>query len=240
MRTRISRRALHVAVMAMGVTLAGSEITFGQANDLCANASPITDGSIAFSTVGANTDGPAHAECQFDGQTYNDIWYEYQATCTGELTVSTCNQAAYDTDLVVYNGCNCNTLSLLGCNDDGSGCGGFTSEVAVAVLQNNCYLVRVGGWNSGDEGTGTVTLTCLEEGEVIGACCLDDQCAIMTQQECADAGGDAFHEGTTNCSPNPCVIEGACCLADEVCEIMTLTQCNEANGEDFIEGHAQG
>ncbi|MCH8912483.1 MAG: hypothetical protein IIA33_02835 [Planctomycetes bacterium] len=196
---------MSAAVMATGVLLAGSETAFGQANDLCANASPIGDGSTAYSTVGANTDGPAHGECQFDGQTYNDIWYEYQATCTGELTVSTCNQASYDTDLVVYNGCDCTDLNFLGCNDDGSGCSSFTSEVAVPVFQDNCYLVRVGGWNSGDEGTGTVTLTCLEEGEVIGACCLgDEECTIMTQAECGEAGGEEFHEGFTQCSPNPC------------------------------------
>ncbi|MCZ6655210.1 MAG: dockerin type I domain-containing protein [Planctomycetota bacterium] len=205
MRTGTTRRMLSAAVMATGMLLAGSETAFGQANDLCANASPIGDGSTAYSTVGANTDGPAHGECEFDGQTYNDIWYEYQATCTGELTVSTCNQASYDTDLVVYNGCDCSNLDLLGCNDDGSGCAGFTSEVAVPVFQNNCYLVRVGGWNSGDEGTGTVTLTCLEEGEIIGACCLGgEECTIMTQAECGEAGGEEFHEGFLQCSPNPC------------------------------------
>ncbi len=207
MRTGFSRQMLCVAVMAMGVTLAGPEITFGQANDLCANASPIGDGSTAFSTVGANTDGPAHGECQFDGQTYNDIWYEYQATYTGELTVSTCNQATYDTDLVVYNGCDCGDLNLLACNDDAGGCAGFTSEVEVSVLQDNCYMVRLGGWNSGDQGTGTVTLTCLEEGEVIGACCSgEEDCTIMTQAECAEAGGDEFLEGFTQCSPNPCAL----------------------------------
>ena len=205
MRTGTTRRMLSAAVMATGVLLAGSETAFGQANDLCANASPIADGSTAYSTVGANTDGPAHGECQFDGQTYNDIWYEYQATCTGELTVSTCNQASYDTDLVVYDGCDCTNLNFLGCNDDGSGCSGFTSEVAVPVFLDNCYLVRVGGWSSGDEGTGTVTLTCLEEGEIIGACCLGgEECTIMTQAECGEAGGEEFLEGFTQCSPNPC------------------------------------
>ena len=159
MKTRISKEVLFAAVITTGVLLAGSETTFGQANDLCANASPIGDGSTAFSTIGANTDGPAHGECQFDGQTYEDIWYEYQATCTGELTVSTCNQAGFDTDLVVYNGCDCGNLNLLGCNDDGSNCAEFTYEVQVSVFQDNCYLVRVGGWQSGNEGTGTVTLT---------------------------------------------------------------------------------
>ncbi len=28
--------------------------------------------------------------CQRDGQTYRDIWYNYTATCTGTLEVTTC------------------------------------------------------------------------------------------------------------------------------------------------------
>ena len=69
------------------------------------------------------------------------------------------DQAAYDTDLVVYDGCDCGALNLLGCNDDGPGCGGFTSELTVPVTAGNCYLVRVGGWMDGDQGDGTVDLS---------------------------------------------------------------------------------
>src|SRR5262245_7361105 len=47
------------------------------ANDACANAIPIFDGLMPFSTVGATTDGaPVPVPpAQFDGQTYEDIWY---------------------------------------------------------------------------------------------------------------------------------------------------------------------
>ena len=174
-------------------------------NDNCVDAIAIQDGATAFSTIGANTDGPAHGSCQFDGQTYSDIWYEYQASCTGELTVSTCGTASYDTDLVVYNGCDCGDLQLLGCNDDGSGCAGFTSIVNVDVVEDSCYLVRVGGFQSGDEGNGTVNLTCVPEGENVGACCADDECqGVMTQDECAAIEGGDFHDGILSCSPDPC------------------------------------
>ncbi|MEE9212963.1 MAG: hypothetical protein V3U29_09935 [Phycisphaeraceae bacterium] len=174
-------------------------------NDNCADAIAIFDGSTSYNTTGANTDGPDHGSCQFDGQTYSDIWYEYLASCTGELIVSTCNSASYDTDLVVYDGCDCGNLSLLGCNDDAGGCAGFTSEVTVNVVENNCYLVRVGGWQSGDQGSGTVTLTCIEEGEIVGACCVDDQClGIMTLDECAAIENSEFHENILSCVPDPC------------------------------------
>ncbi|TDJ70362.1 MAG: hypothetical protein E2O39_10140, partial [Planctomycetota bacterium] len=58
-------------------------------NDDCACAIPIFDGVTPFSTLLATTDGPVDLNCQFDGQTYHDIWFVYEATCTGELEVST-------------------------------------------------------------------------------------------------------------------------------------------------------
>jgi hypothetical protein len=128
-------------------------------NDDCINAFPIGDGATPFDTTGATTDGPSHTACQFDGQTYHDVWYVYTAAADGQLTVGTCDQASYDTDLAVYDGCDCSNLSLLDCSDDASGCGGFTSQVTVDVTEGNCYLIRVGGWNEGDFGTGTLTVT---------------------------------------------------------------------------------
>ncbi len=133
-------------------------------NDDCASATPIFDGVTPFSTVGATTDGPADASCQFDGQTYEDIWFTYTATCDGDLLVSTCGTAAYDTDLVVYDGTDCGALSLLACNDDTTGCAGFTSEVEVPVVAGNDYLIRVGGFDVDDEGTGDLTITCTPSG----------------------------------------------------------------------------
>ncbi len=141
--------------------------------NLCANCIPITDGLTAFSTVGATTDGPAHVgSCLYDGQTHRDIWYNYTAPCTGTLEVTTCEDlggsADYDTDLVVYDGCDCG-VGLedppLGCNDDDlmNPCGFmpiFHSTVAVPVVLGQCYKVRVGGFSTNDEGTGNLSVTC--------------------------------------------------------------------------------
>ncbi len=76
--------------------------------------------------------------------------------------MSTCNQAAYDTDLVVYDGCACpvSDANLLGCDDDAGEVCDFTSEVTVPVTNGNCYKIRVGGWMEGDQGTGTLTVSC--------------------------------------------------------------------------------
>ncbi len=44
-------------------------------NNECAARISIEDGVTAFSTLNATTDGLPHLSCQFDGQTYADIWY---------------------------------------------------------------------------------------------------------------------------------------------------------------------
>jgi len=136
----------------------------GPDGDFCQNPIPIDNGDTAFSTIGAGTDGVAHATCEFDGQTYQDIWFVYEADEDALLNISTCNQADYDTDLVVYdnNGpapCPPTDAELLACNDDGAGCAGFTSFVNVQVSAGDSILIRVGGWNPGDEGTGTLSIT---------------------------------------------------------------------------------
>ncbi len=140
-------------------------------NDDCADAINISNGYTAFDTTYATTDGNSHGSCQFDGQTYNDVWYRYTATCTGTLLVTTCEQlggsADYDTDLVVYGGSSCGNLSLLGCNDDDQSnpCGSspdYHSTVRVNVVQGQQYRIRVGGYSSSSAGTGTLFVRCSE------------------------------------------------------------------------------
>jgi cysteine-rich repeat protein len=122
-------------------------------NDSCASANVITDGTFLVITQGATTDGPAHPQCAQSGDggiTAYDRWFRYTAECSGNLTVSTCGQASYDTDLVVYNGVDCEDLVLLGCNDDAIECPARTSGLFVPVAAGHEYLIRLGGWNVGD------------------------------------------------------------------------------------------
>lgn len=96
-----------------------------------------------------------------DGDFGSDIWYIYTATCTGDVTVETCNQADYDTILAFYDGSSCaNALddsSLIICNDDTDGCGDFTSQLTAPVIVAQDYLVRVGGFKA-EQGTGTISI----------------------------------------------------------------------------------
>jgi hypothetical protein len=123
----------------------------------------LDDGENEFCTIGASTDGPAHAECLAfgDSQVGSDIWYIYTATCTSTLTISTCSDADFDTRLAVYDGLDCPVTDdrLLGCNDDAAGCADYTSELEVPVTAGHDYLIRIGGY-FGEQGTGIITLDC--------------------------------------------------------------------------------
>ncbi len=191
-------------------------------NDDCIAAISISEGVTAFSTVAATTDGVSNgSSCQFGGQTYADIWYTYTPTCSGNLTVSTCGTADYDSDLVVYNTCTCTptVANLLGCNDDGSGCSGYTSRLTVPVVVGNCYLIRVGGWNSeSDRGSGTISLT--NSGSPCGTVCGN---GVLEAGEQCDDGNTVSGDG---CS-STCQIEQPAVCGNGVLEAGE--QCDDGN-----------
>ncbi|MCA8962810.1 MAG: hypothetical protein KDC38_19940, partial [Planctomycetes bacterium] len=143
---------------------AAGDDTPGAANDCsipgddCSDAMAIGDGDTAYSTIGATTDGPAPC-----GSLGADVWFSYTATCTGDLTLSTCDQADYDTAIAIYDAavpCPPMAGDEIGCNDDGAGCAGGTSTLTVAVTEGSTYLIQVGG-AAGAQGGGTLSLSCV-------------------------------------------------------------------------------
>lgn len=145
-------------------------------NDNCEDAFVLEDGLTPFSTIGATTDGPplpvsprCPMQCDpFDCDVDNDIWFSYTTSCTGTVTVSTCDdgdpatgEGDYDTMLAAYQRCDCpvDNERNAGCNDDAIGCAGFTSLMTFPVIEETCYLIRVGGF-SGATGTGSLSVSC--------------------------------------------------------------------------------
>ena len=152
------------------------------ANDDCQNAIPIGLGDTPIDNTCATSSPPEHATCS-DGVFAGlglDIWYRYDASFTGELVVSTCGQAGYDTQLAVYEGCDCQALSdpPLACNNDGVDCPPGTSLLVTDVVQGNCYLIRVGSGSVSPVGSGTLTLTAVPP---------NDECATMIEIDRLDA-----------------------------------------------------
>jgi hypothetical protein len=145
-------------------------------NDVCVAAASIVSGTTVFSTINAQTNGPAHPDpvpqgCAAFGsdQITGDVWFRYVAPVSGVLDVSTCG-SSFDTRLAVYGNASCAELMtpnvLLACNDDapcapgslGGGSPGVSSSVTVNIEPARTYLIRVGGYN-GATGAGVLTLT---------------------------------------------------------------------------------
>ncbi|MBL9121078.1 MAG: FG-GAP repeat protein [Phycisphaerae bacterium] len=137
--------------------------------DGCAVGTPpvvVGDGTHAFTTVGAALDFPLAPLCGADEQFFvADVFYEYVATCTGTLQVSTCGSADFDTTIALYQGCgygggaapSCDAGNLIACNADTPGCPNGTSVVAVPTNAVDCYRIRIGGPGGG---SGTFTVSC--------------------------------------------------------------------------------
>lgn len=151
----------------LGVMLGAWGLCDTAPNDNCANAIWITDGQYDFCTMNANTDGPMPASGACTAglmQVSHDVWYRYEAPVTGELTVTTCYQADFDTIVAVYGtpsgvpGCpgSAGTF-LLGCNDYSDECPWSESSLTVDVIEGHVYTIRVGG-SDGAAGSGTLTV----------------------------------------------------------------------------------
>lgn len=140
-------------------------------NDDCEDAYILEDGLTPFSNILATTDGPEislKCECGFACSVGDDIWYNYTAPCGGFASISTCNdddpgsgEADFDTYLIAYEGCDCPADNdfLVGCNDDGPGCSGFTSIMEFDTVEGVCYKISVSGFFGGN-GTGVLAVNC--------------------------------------------------------------------------------
>ncbi len=121
-------------------------------NDNCSNAQAVGDvTNLSFNTSTATFDGPGHVI------TSANIWYVYNATCTGCATISLCG-SDYDTLLAVYDGSTCYPAleDILASNDDFCN---RQSQVLIPVVAGNKYLIEVGGYYTWT-GSGKLTISC--------------------------------------------------------------------------------
>ncbi len=111
----------------------------------------------------ATTDGPDTVPCPGTQPFGTDLWFTYEAPCTGTVTISMCNGTDFDAIMAVYGGdasCTCptNNLSLIECGDDTCGVGAGPPQVTISVIEGRCYTIRVGGWSS-SIGTGELAIS---------------------------------------------------------------------------------
>jgi cysteine-rich repeat protein len=184
----------------------------GPANDYCANAGPLSEGTTSFNTDGATTDGPAEPSCGFlfdDPQIGSDVWFRYTATCTGDLVLSLCG-SLFDTKMAVYDGTDCPTGTPLACSDDDCG-NSFASRVVIQATPGQSFLIRVGGYLA-EQGDGQINLLC-------------------DPQVCGDGNGTCTAgNGTPGCEDADCC-ETTCALDPYCCDFMWDQYCaDEAAG----------
>ncbi|MFT4538569.1 MAG: hypothetical protein ACI835_001005 [Planctomycetota bacterium] len=159
---------MHLArplLLASLASLLGSPLLAQNTANTCNQAPTVTDGVHAFSTNSATASGvePNNGMCQDFGQTNpeslnDDIWFEFIPATSDTYVFSTCDDANYDSKIAVYTG-SCGSLVPLGCNDDGSGCSGFSSKLTLNnIVTSSTYYVQIGGFSTSDNGTGNLTI----------------------------------------------------------------------------------
>lgn len=134
------------------------------ANDECAGATAIGNGTFAFNTTNATNSAVAiPASCnEGAGLASNkDVWYRYTAPCGGIATASTCGLAAFDTRITVYPGNACPTAATVvkACNDNGAACASGTSVARWPAAAGSTWYIRVGSTGA-TAGSGSLTTSC--------------------------------------------------------------------------------
>ncbi|MAJ46834.1 MAG: hypothetical protein CBC35_05945 [Planctomycetes bacterium TMED75] len=141
-------------------------------SDLCETAYEVVLGDNLFNTSSASAElaDPSDELCQgtyLDWQGSRDVWFTFNPTLSGALSLSTCDGGSYDTSLALYQGDSCSQLVLVACNGDGSGesgCQAYYSRISnFSVDAGESYWIRLGGYN-GEAGAGTLSVSYASRG----------------------------------------------------------------------------
>ncbi|MEE2894954.1 MAG: PQQ-dependent sugar dehydrogenase [Planctomycetota bacterium] len=127
------------------------------ANDDCAGAIAVGEGSTAFTNVEASDSGldmPLSCSSVNGPDVYSDVWFSFEAPATGFLTVSTCG-TDFDSRLALYDASCPTSTGVYGCGDDDCG---DDASVATLVVESQTLLIRVAATDDGVQGEGTLTI----------------------------------------------------------------------------------
>lgn len=157
----------------------------------------------------------------------NTAFYEFVAPGNGTYTVSTCNQAAWDTRLSVHDG-DCAPENVIVCLDDTAGCDVYTTTIEFTASAGSLYVIALGGFAISDYGSATLTISGSGGGPSTGACCMaDGECSVMTALACSLLQSSTYHGDGSSCDDSdlPCTILGACCVTGVGCSYVTQAAC---------------
>lgn len=140
------------------------------ANDECANATVVNDGTYYGHNMGAVTNGDATCGLNNSAQ----VWYTYKVIFDGELEVSTCGthdwfgiDRGMDTVLSIHTTCPGTAANELACNDDSGACGGIgdirDSYVRIPVDRGQIVTIQVASYFNSAPGVFQLHVNCLPQ-----------------------------------------------------------------------------
>ncbi len=141
--------------------LGGCGVSDPPPGDSCAAAIDLGtfQGDVLVDTNGTCTDGAnLPAACVSAGSVtiYNDLFYRWTVPTTGDWSVSTCNQADFDTRLAAFDSCG---GTLIACNDDGLNCGLSSLMPLPGLTAGQEIIIQIGGYAAASSGTATMTIS---------------------------------------------------------------------------------
>lgn len=129
------------------------------ANDFCADAIAVSCGNT-YSSDTSLANFEFVGDCGSVDNDAPNVFYTYTGSGSPEnVTLSTCDQAGYDTSIAVFTG-SCGAFVCYANNDDGPGCSGFSSEVTFLSDGTTTYYIMVEGYDPGSAGTFDLTVSC--------------------------------------------------------------------------------
>ncbi len=171
-------------------------------NAFCGGAVSLSCGQEASgdTQLGVLADAP---ECGSAIITMPGLWYTFTGN-GDDVTLSTCNNAEFDTKISIWSG-TCVDLVCEGGVDDAAGCEGNTSAVTIATTEGTVYFALVHGY----EGAGPFT---------ISMSCAPACTPAVTNDDCATAwiiqpqliGACVPTQGTNMCAYTPASPNPAC------------------------------
>ena len=124
-------------------------------NDQCEDSTQVFEGETNYHNIGATTDGVG-TPC---GQIFDDVWFNYTATCSSYTRIRAEQvdfSIGFSQVIAIYEDCNiedCPPATTLGCD---------ITQLTVALVEGQCYKIRVGGGHGGLQNPGLLTIECVQ------------------------------------------------------------------------------
>ena len=174
------------------------------ANDLCADAIPLTIGgdNVCTFTVGTNESATDSGEAAPSCASYSggDVWYTVTVPDTGDtLTVDLGNAGGFtDSGMSIYSG-TCGALTEIECDDDDSADGLFSMISLTGQTPGDVLYVRV--WEFGNNVFGEFNICATTDGAIAVAC--NGTVDYSDSESCNVTGGTEFVLNPVTCMAAP-------------------------------------